>query len=94
MSAGLCLRSSGGEVCEVWFAQVICCQEMPLHMPVCTATWGSPVNVCVCASGSVRVHVRVLACVCACLCLRAYVHVCVCVRVLLQQLVAESVLPP
>lgn len=88
MSAGLCLTSSGEEVCGLWFAQVVCCQGMPLHTHVCTATWGSPVNVC--ARGSVRVH----ACVCACLYVCAYVHVCVCVRVLLQQLVAESVLPP
>lgn len=67
-------------MCELWFAQVVCCQGMPLHMPVCTATWGSPVNVCVCVHvrGSVGVHARVLVCVCACL--RACVHACACVR--------------
>lgn len=55
-------------MCVLWFAQVSRCRGVHLHLPVCTATWGSPVNMCV--------------------------HACVHMCVLLQQLVAESMLPP
>lgn len=35
-------------MCGFWFAQVGCCQGVNLHVPVCVAACGSPLNMRVC----------------------------------------------
>lgn len=57
-------------MCALWFAQVSRCQGVHLHLPVCTATWGSLVNMCV------RVCACVHACICVCCCSSWWLKAC------------------